>query len=94
MQTSFARDRNPDRSEGKLGIPAMAKSQSDQTVFSQIRSVFARAGLDDGEILEASITMVAVFARVLGVPRDQVLEMLDERITGAARLDPREQGWV
>lgn len=72
----------------------MAKPQSDPTVFSQIRAVFARAGLDDGEILEASITMVAVFARMLGVPRDQVLEMLDQRITGAAQLDPRKQGWL
>jgi hypothetical protein len=72
----------------------MTQPQSDQTVFSQIRAVFARAGLDDGEILESCITMVAVFARVLGVPREHVLEMLEERIAGAAQLDPRKQGWA
>jgi hypothetical protein len=71
----------------------MNKPQADQTIFSQIRAVFARAGLDDAEILESSITMVAVFARVLGVPRTKVLEMLEERIAAAAVLDPREQGW-
>jgi hypothetical protein len=59
-----------------------------------VRKVFARFGLDDTETFEASVTLVAVFARVLGIPRDTVFEMLEERLSGAAQLDPREQGWT
>jgi hypothetical protein len=72
----------------------MRKPRADRTIFSQIRAVFARAGLDDAEILEVSITMVAVFARVLGVPRSDVLKRLEERVADASLLDPREQAWT
>jgi len=72
----------------------MSKPQADRTIFSQIRDVFARAGLDASEILDSSITMVAVFARILDVPRSKVLELLEERIASASLLDPREQGWT
>lgn len=72
----------------------MTGPSADRTLFSQIREVFARASLDDYEILEACITMVAVFARVLGTPRAKVLELLEARIADAALLDPHEQGWL
>lgn len=70
----------------------MNKPTADRHVFREVRAVFARAELDDMEALNACITMVGAFARLLGVSRGKVIKMLDESSAVAAMTDPRGQG--